>query len=539
MYKEEIPYRLEWHLFSLIFVILVAYESAMLLAYDSADFNHVYLVAIWTVGLSVAFLLISYYLSCAIRPQLWPYFISFFISFSILELKLIYFDKIFQLPDYAFFLYLVFAPLLILTFTIGVKIVTRPTITLYLVCFLILVVVPTFAAKIEKGGFSIQIDSYTGIEESELHDRLSKIQFIDKPNVYVLLYDSLISSSLASQLLGIENLSYQDALDKHFVNLIPTVSPNVPTKPSINGIMRLDQLKPVRFDLFPGRSPSALGTLFAANGYEITTGFTSYFWGKRGSFVDRHISLEEIPLEKSTQCLGLGTSFFHKSRAFGVCQVFGEYSNPINMIVDTIPHLKLNEKYEKKQWHQIIFDEIHSAGIVDNPQLKIFYTYTPIGHTGGNYKHDDPVLRNQYQEEFKKKSKWVLNIINELVKSVNENDPKSIVILAGDHGTWVSRAETETNDFYLKDRHMVYGGVMKTEHRCASMEHISSLSTGYFTPARIIAAIGNCLTANNELASFLSFEENAVLIDFINSGRAGKIHDFSKGTTLDGIADNP
>jgi len=281
------------------------------------------------------------------------------------------------------------------------------------------------------------------------------------------------------------------------------------------------------FDLFPGRSPSPLAHIFASNGYEITTGFTSYYWGKKGPYVDRFISLEEVPLKNTSQCLDIGDGWLQMLRAFGVCTALGEQEKIQNLAMGIFPGAVQNPQHKKKSWHSTIIEEIGRPNILKKPKLKFFYTYSPQGHTPKNYDHRNLKQRADYQQHHIRTSKLLRDALMELTAVVKEKDPSSIVIVMGDHGTWVSRAENVTSNFFYKDRHMIYIGVLKTSHRCARKEELSHYyNISYYTPSRVIMSVLKCLARGASLGKFLGFEDNKNLSNFIDGGSLDTPQDF-------------
>lgn len=494
-----------WFLFSFLLSLFLSAEPLYLFWLDEGASSA--LLVLFYIAFVSLLVLVAIFLISLPHQYIWPVLLSFFIAFSILELKLIYFDYVADFVDTSISVMLVILSALIYRFIISRKEQLKPTPALYVICFSIFVVGPLL------GDTSREHDSSEPAEsEQEFLDQLANVEFIDKPNIYILSYDSMISSLTARRYLGIEELPYEPVLDMHFRSLNPAAVIAVPTGPSLEGLMRMDQERsPMGFGYFAGRKRSPLVELFKSNGYQATTGYTTQYFGEKGPYIDRYVIGQSKPLSKTTQCIDLNERrLYMRLRAFGVCQAIGDYSNSIQVI----GILSGEKKYANEDWHETVLNEIEIAAASAQPQLKIFYTYRPNGHTPKGYRHSDLRQREIYREYFLDGANMLSAIIEEIALTIQSKDPRGVVLVFGDHGAFLSRGlkASDDPDFFFGDRHIVYTGVMATEHHCTARENISRYSPGYFTPSRVVASIANCLTKDNALDSLLSFREPPELV---------------------------
>jgi hypothetical protein len=164
-----------------------------------------------------------------------------------------------------------------------------------------------------------------------------------------------------------------------------------------------------------------------------------------------------------------------------------------------------------------VFKEIQSASSSNRPELKIFYTYRPNGHTPGDYRHSDLEKRESYKNYFNKGARRLSGILEELVTLIKSDDPKSLVLVFGDHGAWLSREVRKKDNpkFFMEDRHIVDSAVMVTQHPCAKKKILSKNSPGYFTPSRIVVSLIDCLASDQSLEEILTFDEPSDLVELL------------------------
>ena len=497
----------KWFLFSFILNIFISFELILLLSLDE-DIDSAVMSFLFISGVSLISLVVGFYISKLWKP-LWPIFISIFISFSLLELKLIYLSEFANLKNIWLLVIIISVWLLLHTLITRTKIFELPTLGLYVSSFFVLVCSPILALQLQNTE-----DTKLSTSETTFLNQLSKVKFKDKPNVYILFYDSMIPPLTARKYLGIERLGYDAVLEKDFIRLLPSATVRAPSKPSLNGLMRLDQkIMEKGYVYFNGKKISPLAKLFSSNGYRVTTGYKSYYFGLKGPYIDRYVILTDRPLSSSTQCIDVGNSPFQRLRSFGICELLGKYS--INHLTRLIERRGLRVKL----WPEQVYEEIQSGAKSNRPELKIFYTYRPNGHTKMDYRHSDLQKRKEYKKYFNEGDRRLSIILEDLVALIKSEDPKSLVLVAGDHGAYLSRGLKKEKDpkFYMEDIHMIDSAIMATQHPCANKERLFNESPGYFTPSRIVVSLVNCLAGNQSLSELLNFEEPTDLVEIVKN----------------------
>lgn len=470
------------------------------------------LLAVYVV--IVSFATLSVVLSVALLSKtVWKLLLSIFIGFSFVTLKLLYFESFAQLADV--WQLVVIAIIAVLVF-FGINVRHGPSFVVFMFGFLIFVAGPislnhsVLTASLAGQGSSEQ--------ESYFLNQLSGIKFKTSPNIYYLSYDSLVPTQSVKKFLGIDYLGYDNLLRDSFHVLTPSAAIFVPTKPSLNAMMRLDQesLNDTH-NYFNGEKRSVISEILSNNGYEITTGYPSYYFGKKGPYVDRYLVVEKVPLEKTVLCISGSESFLKKMRNFGACEVVGRYSEVTEFIYSIF---KRNDSTSSSiGWIESLNREITKAANRSSPQFIAVHTYNPIGHTRQGYRHSNLKQRNDFRSFFKSQDKLLTKILKAQIALIERIDPGSIVIVTGDHGLWVSRGIEKKNDsdFFIEDRHIIYTAVKTSQHHCSQLDALSEFSNDFFTPGRVLASIFSCLSGEKNLERILRFSDSSEISRVVES----------------------
>ncbi len=341
-----------------------------------------------------------------------------------------------------------------------------------------------------------------------------EVKISSKPNIYLLGYDTLIARDSAIKFLDMGELPYQAVIDKYFSEVPRALSPWVPTMGSINSIMRLDQnIQNLSYVLFSGRKPSILSEMMRSNGYKVTTGFTSHFFGKQGPYIDSYISTEQrIRLNEMLLCVESTNNPRLQARMLFICPVYNLIGSrlPGSSIANMLfPGEFSGQAGMKMSWKEVMMDAIRQTGSGSQPSLSFFYTYYPIGHTNLTYRHDDPIKRESYREYFKTAAQELNQQLEELSQLIRVEDPTAIVIIFGDHGTFVSRGLDPDTDprFFYQDRHRILVASMKTKNPCSNLP-IKTYTQKHATPSRLLLDTLVCLGASkSKLDQLLDFDE--------------------------------
>ena len=339
-------------------------------------------------------------------------------------------------------------------------------------------------------------------------------EFVYKPNIYLLSYDSLVPEYPIRTSLNIPTLPYKSVFEKDFYVLNAGMSFHVPTRLSINNLMRLGQKK-VEIDIksFSGSSSSYLQRILKANGYHIVNGYRGLYFGTSGPFVDESLIPDYAIIEYSVLCVS--QNGIERSKLFGICitaKIFKKYE--LNTLYKLI--FSSDKNVELSDFHDRLVQTITKNIDREEPVFSFTYTYKPIGHTSGSYNHDDLDDRERYRKKFISFGNRLRNEVSEILGIIKEKDPSALVMVFGDHGPYLSRQIKADDDpqFYYEDRNGILLAVAKTKHHC-SKRFADFRAHTYNTPSRALIEIFACLSNNNFNVGEDSFDEDAKIAKYI------------------------
>ncbi len=465
--------------------IAIVFESVLLFSqneiFESISLVVLYLFCVISIELLLLFLLS--------RKFQWLFItvLSALLTSNLFILKLFFWDFFQGLtyPAIIISIFITFSIIYSVVYLISKrsKIIGYP---MYLFLSLILIATPLAAVLFEN----VEIVEMSD-KSLDIIDKWEEIEFKETPNIHLISFDSMIPKRIAERYMDIRELPYEKFIKNNALRQSPSFSNKVPSKGSLNAVMNLDQLEVKhRNDVFSGEVPSILTTVMKNNGYDITTGYSSYYLGKKGPFIDNYNVYLAPKLKKSILCVDEGHNIIMQSRLFLACSVLGKYSG----IVDVIS-ASLNKKNSGVEWVSKVLDTIKGLSLNVNPQLTFHYIYRPIGHASSDYDHTDDTKRKAYIKYFLNGAARLDSVLHRISTLIKVNDPNSIVVIFGDHGAWLSRAaiEKEQPEFYFSDRHSVELIVLKTGHTCSSKE-VFHYSNKFSTPSRVVAAVLRCLS---------------------------------------------
>ena len=310
-----------------------------------------------------------------------------------------------------------------------------------------------------------------------------EVSLADTPNIHLISFDSMIPNAIAQKYLD-TSVAYQDFLDNHMIAFQNSFSHAIPTAPSLNAVLKLDDDRLPKLGFFSGKLLSPLVAILKNNHYDITMGNANYYFGKKGSFIDKYqVSSTHISSFKdSSLCLGMHSRFLFIPKSFYICDLISTIF-PMGTDNDTV------------LWpHQVMKTIEHLPTKASN--FTFHYIFTPIGHTSNSFDHTNKVAYNQYLTHFNEQTKTLEALLYELQAMIMQTNPKAIVLVFGDHGTYLSRSDSYSKDpaFYIQDRHAISLSLMQTNHQCADKERVSTyIQNSFATPSKIMAGILRCL----------------------------------------------
>jgi hypothetical protein len=316
-------------------------------------------------------------------------------------------------------------------------------------------------------------------------NNIKLVDFKEKPNVYILLFDSLIPKALLKKYMGLEKVKYHDVLGKNFYRFKNFFTDGVSSKIMINMFLAFNKnyyfsLGSERYHFFQGKSQSLLFNIFRHNGYEINTAHdTRYFGDEGGPHVDNYYMRQRLAvcsyLPENTKL----TAFF------GYCELM-----EIPFIKSFVGGLVSSTNQEPFEFIMNIFKKGLSR-----PKPKIFVTYIwSPGHTQKSYDHENKKKREVYAARFQKNSEKTAEYLEEMITFVKGKDPSAFIYVLGDHGPILSRRVEYKNDkeFFVQDHYGVYGGFYPADKCKASFA--KPYSQKYVTAIQGMHMIIRCLS---------------------------------------------
>ena len=337
-------------------------------------------------------------------------------------------------------------------------------------CAIVLLSALSFAGH---AGFSASTAPLQDFDTVELDKRTS---------VHVVMLDSLTPSSFSREFMGVDNPAADllATLDDTIYADSSGFSENVPTKRAWGTLFNLGQ-RSRHPGFFSGATPSRLTVLLRENGYTISTGFPGdYFGWYKGEYVDHYYGRKIQWLINDLSCMT-------KTGKLGFCSQFsqGMFSRHFAR--------KLEGAYKRKgEWTETVIDLIDSAErAATGPLFSAFHINLP-GHTPGNYRSGDAKMFAEYRKQFVDGVHRARKVIEE-VDRLRREYPKSIFIVSGDHGPFLSRKAGPDADrrFVVLDRHGVALALLNASNLCTwSRDWLATQR--YLTASRMLAASLAC-----------------------------------------------
>ncbi len=336
-----------------------------------------------------------------------------------------------------------------------------------------------------------------GAAKAEYLEKWSKVRFSQRPNVYLISFDSMIPTPLADKLLGVPELAYVRELQKIDTQIVRNTfvakqgSWNV-----LNALVTLDDSENFPSDGYlNGERAGPLFEVFRANGYKTAAGFGGIYFGLHGKYLDRYdyiagLNTYRISLCKFQAQLVLGLQVGH----FGFCEVVRLF----------------DQSYVtgSQMWPSFVEAVITDPNRME-PWLTLHYIYSPIGHTSADYRTGDEAQFTDYRKAFIKGANDVGHIVVSMIERIRKTDPQGIIFVFGDHGTWLSRTIgfDDNPNFFVQDRYGVFAGFPKTGNPCSS-PNLSIYANGYHTVGRAVASIVRCLAETpREVDALVNFAD--------------------------------
>ena len=377
-------------------------------------------------------------------------------------------------------------PVMYLYFRIGLERVRWTACAVLLLCVL------SFAGH---SGLSVSTGKPRNFDTVEM-DR--------KPNVHVIMLDSFTHSPFAEEFMGVENpaADYLATLDDTIYAGGMGFVENVATLRSWGTLFNLGRWyrNP---GFFSGTAPSRLTVLLRRNGYSISTGFSSnYFGSEKGEHIDHYHKGKIFQLGHDLSCTS-------KKGKLGFCTWASQF-----LFFSRYRRLAFGENYDQLvgEWPDTVVDLIDRAEQnATDPLFSAFHIGSPIGHTSMNYRSGDAEMFEEYKRYFVERVERARQVL-ENIDRLRMRYPESIFIVSGDHGPYLSRgAPKEERRFIVLDRNAVALALLNASNLCAwSRDWLARQR--YLTPSRMLAASLACNGESRRLTEH--FTDNEEFIRF-------------------------
>ena len=312
-------------------------------------------------------------------------------------------------------LYLVF----LLLFTVGSRKIDG--ITYIVISVILLQAVSMYAWNEVLRNSSLIVDS-------QIPDHFDFPVFTSKPNVYIVFFDSLVPEAIAEKFLGIEKLDYVAALRNEGAFVFRNAfADRVPTNSSFSSFLGMDLRlfdddwrTALGYDT--GENPSPFYEIFRRNGYKIQLVYESSYFGQK--------SRANLDFYGISDSIGICTHIDSKFAFMGFCHPSVE------------KHVRrfFGASYDgsNELYPRYLFDRIKTISQSENAWLTLSYIVAPA-HTDGDYDPYNPDHLKKYKRIFRNRQSVAAKHITDLIQTVKQHDPDSILAVLGDHGMWVSR----------------------------------------------------------------------------------------------------
>jgi len=401
---------------------------------------------------------------------------------------------------------------------------------------IVLIALPIFQ-YISKPLDNVTDNSWTG-EHREIAKNLLENNFVNKPNIHIIAFDALTPEKLVRKYFNESDpLPYVEAVKKYNGTIFKnSFAMRVATERSWGSFLMLDQ-EPFdhQHNRFNGEKDTLLFNLFRSNGYSILTGYSgSYLGVEKGDYIDVYDNFsEEAGVNDSVYCLNQSTQSqvvaFFFLRNYDICNA--SLFKPIRDIYfEKVGKPKFGSGQEfhltyelQMQFQDKAVENIASAEASGEPWITMHH-FPTIGHVGSGFKtYNQDDVAEYYLGAYKPKMDKVSSAIEKILDAASDN---SIVIIMGDHGTFISTSivnltyakNPAEEEFYVHDRHGVFTAIFNEPKECVNPSetfmpyytfHVDGKKqsriagqddiVGAFTsPARVLSGVVRCLVDKPE-----------------------------------------
>lgn len=430
------------------------------------------------------------------------YFLAMFCSINTTSLHLIFIESIHLLP---FYLEITLLIIYFLLFLFICKIFEQNiTISKFFSLGVIIVFIINFS-------INYQIPSLNNYQSSILstNSNQDKIIFNETPNIYFISFESLVPISIAKKNFKVFDFAYHEILEKKFYSFKNSFTVAFPSRESLNSLLAFDQKKYLSLKkenkhlyFFTGVEESPMFRIFNDNGYEITTYYDNFWFGRhKGKYIYDYI-VNQSGGKFNTCAFDTGFGLHFKVSFLGYCLV-------PDKIKFKLASLILNKDLKKTTSIEKIMQIMEKNISKKNPQFLMAHHINP-GHTGEYIYGREGDFEN-YLNFYKKKSKVVKKELELIIKFINDKDPNALLFVYSDHGPKLSIGiEFEDNkSFKILDSFAVYSGIYP-KNKCKNFIYPLNEKRNFVTLIDGAKIIINCIK-KDPLA--LNFDDKPYFMD--------------------------
>lgn len=332
--------------------------------------------------------------------------------------------------------------------------------------------------------------------------RATSVVFNAKPNIYFMGLDALSPESVAKRFLNVEEVSYADVLRRNDFRIFKNAfADRTGTENFYNSLLVLDVPEFDRLPakektkFFSGTRPGILFETFRSNGYKVQTLYRNTKFGeKNGPFVD----------------------FYGVSQLRDVCTnilVFSDEFSFMGLCHEKLKSVlsRINGTYGLKRggwdpdWDNFLDERMLMAATARQPWVTMAHTLAPA-HVKIGYNHDIEEHRLEYRETFIKREKIAAKLIEKWVDFIQREDPGAVLIVYGDHGSYLTTATQYVNvasdderRFFVVDRHAITLAVWPKMKCGESFDRENE--KGYVTMSQFARSLIKCLAGGADPVS--------------------------------------
>jgi hypothetical protein len=418
-----------------------------------------FLIAIFILQITIFFFLKKNY-----------YLISFFSAFNFVSLKLIF---IVSFATLSYKLQIISFILLIIIFIISFKNyeinkLFRLTVNLSLIFLIFSSIILNFT------NHELPLKNKT----NNYFQILKKIEFISKPDIYILSFDSVAQDIFYKKYFNVTNIPYSKIIKSNKGRVFKnTFSSAYPTKKSINNFLMLDLIElpeNTKLNKFSGHSNSLLYEILDNNKYIISAGYSGDYLGKsKGPFVDHYFKSNNSNIFNSNICL-LDYAFYASfiPKFFGICEIKKLLFKKQNYHLSGSQEI-IDGNFE--EWQEMTVNKILQYNRdLDNQHYVHFHLYRPIGHTDTRHRPTKKLINKYLNETYIPQSIEMQKIIEKIILKLKKSNKDYIMLIISDHGPFLSAYSNKYTDkiytdekFKTQDTNGTFIASVKTKNICS------------------------------------------------------------------------